>query len=212
MARILIGIRKSFVAGVFLVLPTVVTAYILILGFSLLGATFRPVVEEVGARMGFTIHPLAAASISLSLTVAALILLGFAGRSYLGKRLLRAVESLALRIPLAKTLYAATKRLVEAFTAQKAFQQVVLIQWPREGCWCIGFCGGECGPLLAGAAGEELVSVFIPTTPNPTSGYLMLLSRRDVRPLDISLEQGATFVMSGGVVAPGLPLPGGEPR
>jgi uncharacterized membrane protein len=211
MARLFTGIRKSFVAGVFLVLPAVVTAYILVLGFRLLGAAFRPIVDEGGARFGFTIHPAAAAALSLVLTVAVLVLLGFAGRSFVGRRIVKAVDALALRIPLAKTLYAATKRLVEAFTAQKAFQQVVLVQWPRKDCWCVGFCAGNSGPLFGKAAGEDLVSVFVPTTPNPTSGYLVLVPSRDIRPMDISLEQGATFVMSGGVVAPGAAPADGEP-
>lgn len=204
MRRLLTGIRKSFVAGVFLVLPAVVTVYILVLGFRLLGAAFRPIVDGVGARFGLVIPPPAAAVLSLLLTIAVLILLGFAGRSFMGARIVRAVDALALRIPLAKTLYAATKRLVEAFTAQKAFQQVVLVQWPRDGCWCVGFCAGDSGPIFGKAAGEDLLSVFIPTSPNPTSGYLVLVPRGDTRPLDISLEQGATFVMSGGVVAPGV--------
>lgn len=211
MRRLLTGIRKSFFAGIFLVLPTVVTAYILVLGFRILGAAFRPIVDDAGARFGFAIHPIAAAALSLILTVAALILLGFAGRSFMGARVVRAVETLALRIPLAKTLYAATKRLVEAFTAQKAFQQVVMVQWPRNGCWCIGFCAGDSGPVFAAAAGGEMVSVFVPTTPNPTSGFLVLVPRSDVHILDITLEQGATFVMSGGVVAPTSPEPEGGP-
>lgn len=204
------GLRKSFLAGLLLVLPAAVTVYILYLGFVLIGGLSRPAVEAVRARLGIDLPPGAAQVLSLLLTFVALVLLGSVGRSYAGSRLLKLVDAAALRIPFAKTLYSATRKLIDSFSSQKEFQKVVLVEFPRPGMWVMGFCTGESGSVLSKAVGEDLVNVFIPTTPNPTSGYLVLVPRSSVRFLDLTVEEGASFIISGGVVAPALARPGAE--
>jgi uncharacterized membrane protein len=208
MSRLLTGIRKSFLAGLFLVLPAAVTLYLLYLGFQLFADLSRPVVEKASALLGFSFHPALAALLSILLTTVLLVLLGFAGRSYLGSRLMRLFDAVALKIPLAKTLYSATRRLVDSVSAQASFQKVVLVQFPREGSWSMGFCTGDARPVMGSESGEY-VNVFLPTTPNPTSGYLLMLPRSEVRFLDLTVEEGLTFVLSGGIATPGGAAPGG---
>jgi uncharacterized membrane protein len=208
MSRFLTGLKKSFVAGLFLVLPAVVTLYVLALGFGIFTDVTRPLVDKACALLGFQVHPAFAAVIAILLTALALVLLGFAGRSYLGSRLMRLLDAVVLRIPLAKTIYSATRKLVDSFSSRSGFQKVVLVEFPRPGSWTVGFCTGEPGAVM-GDAGEGFVNVFVPTTPNPTSGFLLLVPRREVRFLDLTVEEGLTFLLSGGIATP---RPPGETR
>lgn len=210
MPRFLSGLRKSFFAGLFLVLPAAVTLYVLVLGFQLLSDLSRPGVEKACELLGLEVHPVFASLLAILLTVTVLVVLGFVGRSYVGARLLAWVDALALRIPLAKTLYSATRKLLDSVSAQASFQKVVLVQFPHEGSWTLGFCTGDSGPIMGDSFGA-FVNVFVPTTPNPTSGYLIMVPRDGVRFLDLTVEEGLTFVLSGGIAAPGGTAPKAQP-
>lgn len=204
MKRLLVLARKSFFTGLLLVLPLVVTLWVLYTGTRLLVSFTAPSVKlafdalETTPPKGFT------EALSLLLAAAALTLLGLVIRSYVGRKVWRTFEGLLLRVPLANPIYSATKKLMEAFQRQKGFQRVVLVEYPRRGCWAVGFITGESHGDLSQQHGSPMFNVFVPTTPNPTSGFLLVVPGNDIIELDMTAEEGITFVMSGGVVSPDL--------
>lgn len=206
MKALLVQIRKSFVTGLLLVLPLVVTLWILYTGFRLLVGFTAPLVKVVFAQVGLQPPAQFTEVVSLLLTVLILTLLGLAGRSYLGRKAWQGFELLLLRIPLAKAIYSATKQLLESFQRQKGFQRVVLVEFPRKGCWVMGFLTSPSKGELNSRTGEQHYNIFVPTTPNPTSGYLVVAPESEILQLDMSVEDGVTFIMSGGMVSPELRL------
>ncbi len=200
MKTVLNSLKKSFLTGLILVLPLVVTIWILYLGFELIVGVSSPLVRFIFTRFGRVPFPGVAEAISLLITVALLILLGLMGRSYLGKKAWAIFENLLVRLPLAKPVYTATKKLLDAFQRQNSFQRVALVEFPRRGCWVMGFITSASLGSLKERTGKNYYNVFIPTTPNPTSGYLILVPEGDLMPLDIPVEQALTFIMSAGAV------------
>ncbi len=200
MKTVLNSLKKSFLTGLVLVLPLVVTIWILYLGFELIVGVSSPLVRFVFTSFGRVPFPGVAEAISLLITVALLILLGLMGRSYLGKKAWTVFENQLVRLPLAKSVYTATKKLLDAFQRQNSFQRVALVEFPRRGCWVMGFITSASLGALKERTGKVYYNVFIPTTPNPTSGYLILVPEGDLMPLDIPVEQALTFIMSAGAV------------
>jgi uncharacterized membrane protein len=197
---ILNSLKKSFLTGLILVLPLVVTLWILYLGFELIVGFSSPLVKFVFTRFGLIPFPGVAEAISLVITVVLLILLGLVGRSYLGKKAWNVFENLLVRLPLAKSVYTATRKLLDAFQRQNSFQRAALVEFPRKGCWVMGFITSANLGALNERTGKKYYNVFIPTTPNPTSGYLVLVPEEDLMPLDIPVDQAFTFIMSAGAV------------
>lgn len=119
--------------------------------------------------------------VNLLLSLAVIFLLGLIGTNILGRRMLTAFETLLLRLPLVKTIYSSAKQVIETFQGPgRSFQRVVLLQYPREGLWSIGLVATERGDNLNLVTGSKVLTVFVPTTPNPTSGYLVIISPDDV--------------------------------
>lgn len=143
------------------------------------------------------------------LSVGLVLLTGMFAANYRGGQFLAWAERLVARIPLVRSLYGGTKKLAETLFSENssAFRKVVLIEWPRKGLWSVGFMAGE--PLLEAQmrTGQEMLTVFIPTTPNPTSGFIMQAARDEVVMLDMSVEEGMRYIISLGVVTPGRPVP-----
>jgi len=129
---------------------------------------------------------------------------GALAANYLGSRLLTWAEELVNRIPLVRTLYSSVKKLAETLFSENSssFKKVVLIEWPRAGQWSIGFQAGEPIRELAAKTGRELIPVFVPTTPNPTGGFIMQVPPESVTVLDMSIEEGMRYIISLGVVTP----------
>ena len=123
-----------------------------------------------------------------------------------GNLLVRLGEAIVGRMPVLRGIYSAVKQIFETVLAQKsdAFREVVLVEFPRPGAWAIAFVTGATkGQVQDALGGGDWVNVFVPTTPNPTSGYLMFVPRDQVRPLAMSVEDGLKMVVSGGLVGPG---------
>lgn len=134
--------------------------------------------------------------------VALILFTGFVTSSLAGTGALAAWERVLTRLPLARIIYSATKGLGEAFLSGRrtAFRQVLLVEYPRPGVWVIGFRSADPPAELSQKAGVKLVSVFVPNTPNPTTGYFRLVPEASVRPLDLSIEQAVKLIASAGVV------------
>jgi uncharacterized membrane protein len=145
--------------------------------------------------------------VGVALTVMVVLGTGVFASNYRGGRFLAWAEKLLDHIPLVRSLYGGTKKLAETLFSENssAFRKVVLIEWPRKGLWSVGFLAGEPLREVKQKTGVEMLTVFIPTTPNPTSGFIMQASRDEVVVLDMSVEEGMRYIISLGVVAPGQP-------
>jgi len=141
---------------------------------------------------------------ALGLAVVLITLVGRLARHYLGIKLIQVADAVMLRVPLLNKIYGAIKQINEAFTSNKttAFQQVVLVEFPRVGIYSIGFVTGAQHGEVQCRTAEEVVGVFVPTTPNPTTGFLVLIPRKQIVNLDMSVADGIKYVMSLGSVAP----------
>lgn len=140
--------------------------------------------------------------------VAGLILIftaGIIGKNMLGRRLIGSGEWIMNKIPLVKQVYTTLKQVMDAFFNQStmnAFKKVVLIEYPRKGLFQLGFLTNSGSEALNNATGHEIVNIFLPTTPNPTSGMLVMVPKEDVIELDLPVEDGIKLILSGGVLIP----------
>lgn len=189
-------IRRWFFAGLLVWIPLGGTLLAVRAVFNLLDVSvlllppqWRPAVPGLGVLL----------SLVLVLGTGAL------AANYLGGRVLGWLEEGLQRIPLVRSLYGGIKKLAENLFSENssAFKRVVLVEWPRAGSWAIGFQAGEPLAEVEALAGRPMVTVFVPTTPNPTSGFIMSFPRDEVRLLDMSVEEGMRYVISLGLVAPG---------
>lgn len=138
-------------------------------------------------------------------------LIGIVGRLtryYIGKQILGTTERILLGIPILSTIYGAVKQINQAFASDKAsaFEQVVLVEFPRKGAWSVGFLTSSNHPEASERTGQKLNSVFIPTTPNPTSGFLTMVADEEIVKMDMSVADGIKYIMSLGAVAPEFPV------
>jgi len=138
------------------------------------------------------------------LTVLLVLLIGTVARGYFGRTLVQRLAELVEQVPVLGTIYSATRQLLEAVFSSRAqsFQRVVLVEFPRKGCYCLGFLTAEAWEGVQTAVGAALVSVFVPTTPNPTSGFFVLYPRDELRVLNMTVEEAFKAIMSSGIVAP----------
>jgi uncharacterized membrane protein len=144
------------------------------------------------------------------ITLILLILLtGVVARQYFGKKLITIGERILSRIPLVKGVYSAMRQISEAFFSdnRKVFNRVVLVRFPYKGCYSIGFTVQEQNPHMRDVVPGDLVSVFLPTTPNPTTGFLLFVARDDLINLDMSVEDALKMVISGGTIPPSKAAP-----
>ncbi|MEC8943394.1 MAG: DUF502 domain-containing protein [Acidobacteriota bacterium] len=142
--------------------------------------------------------------VGLILTVVVIYLIGLAGSNILGRTVVRMMDNLALSIPLVKSIYGSARQLVETFysSADRAFDSVVLIEYPRKGIYTVALVTAATQGELRDCSSDTTVNVFVPTTPNPTSGVLVLAQKEELVFLDMTVEEALRFVVSGGIVAP----------
>ncbi len=199
-------LRERFVRGLLLVLPLLVTVWLLRILFGIVHDNVTPLVLAflraigLGGLEGWHAK-VSVPLIGILLTLLVVYLIGLVGANLVGRRMVHAVESWILRIPFVKSIYGGARQLLDAFNATKAggFSRVVLVEYPRKGVYTVGFVTNE-RPGADGAAKE--VFVFLPTTPNPTSGWLALVPKEQVIDLDLSVEEGVKLIVSGGIVLP----------
>ena len=197
-------LRKYLLAGLVTLLPLVVTLWLLKAIFSGLIGIFRAPFTMVAQWINLPVPPTwMLALISAAATLTLLLLVGLLVGNFLGRQLLAWIDELMLMIPGIKGIYGATKQVIGAIQSGQggSFKEVVLVEWPHPGSVTLGFLARrDCSWAVEG--GESMVAVYIPTAPNPTSGYVVMLEEAKVRPVDITPEQAFTWAVSGGVVAP----------
>lgn len=194
-------LRKYLIAGLLVWLPLAATVIIIKVVIDLLNKTillippdFRP--ETV---FGFSIP-----FFGVIVGILVLIFTGMLAANLFGRRLVSIGESILGRIPVVRTIYSSIKQVLETVLTSnsKAFRKVVLIEFPRKDVWSIGFLTSDGLPQASTISGHQLESVFIPTTPNPTNGFIVMFPEQDIIPLDITIEDAFKFIISMGVVLP----------
>ena len=147
--------------------------------------------------------------VALVLAVVFTVLIGRLTRYYFGKKMIELLDFLMLRVPLLNKIYGTVKQVNEAFSPSKqsSFKQVVMVEFPRAGQFAIGFVTGEQDPPKGRESLGKLASVFVPTTPNPTSGFLVLVPENEVTKLDMSVADGIKYIISLGAISPDGPQP-----
>lgn len=143
-------------------------------------------------------------TISVFVVFLLITLLGYGSRFVLGRIILGGLERLLDRVPLINTVYGTVKQIVDTFSQQKKaiFQEVVLIEYPRKRCYVLGFLTSTAKGETQASTGEHIVNIFVPTTPNPTSGFLLMLPEEDITRLQMSIADGMKLIISGGAVVP----------
>jgi uncharacterized membrane protein len=206
MGRLLASLRRTFLQGILLILPLAITYAILRWLFILVTGFSAPWAEELLRRMGAPAEAMAwmRPIIAAVLTVAVVMIVGLVGGNFAGRRLWRALESFVMRIPMVKWFYGSTRQLLDAFqyAGGSAFREVVLVEYPRHGLWSLGFVTVPAVGMIPGRPDEDGVYVFVPTTPNPTSGYTIVVPRGDAHRAGITVEEGLKVILSGGFIAP----------
>jgi len=188
-------LRRLFLTGLAVLLPTLVTIHFLNWFFrfadGIVGrwfARFQVYIPGLGIVVGLSV----------------IVLTGLLATNILGRQMITFGENLITKMPLARGVYLTVKQMVSVFLnpSETSFRRVVLVEYPRPGVYSLGFVTGETSEQLNSLTGEDLVNVFVPTAPNPTSGFLVLVPRKDVKRLDITVEQGLKLVVSIGIVDP----------
>jgi len=195
--------KKYFITGLLIWVPLAITVWVLALivrtmdqSLLLLPASLRP--ENL---LGVYVP-----GIGVILTFLVVLLTGLVTANILGQRLLRFWEGVLSRIPVVKSVYYSVKQVSDTLfsSSGEAFRKALLIEYPRRGSWTIAFLTGQPGGDVVNYLRGEFVSVYVPTTPNPTSGFFLMLPRADVIELDMSVDEALKYIISMGVVAPPL--------
>lgn len=200
-------LRTLLIGGLLILAPAYLTVYVLVVLFHFMDGIFAPIIDRtlslVLERPGTHVPGL-----GILLTLLVILFLGWLSTGVVGRRIIHAVESFIRRIPVAKSVYGATKGVLEAISRDQAdaFKRVVLVEYPRLGTYGIGFVTGNAARWGSDPHSEELIPVFVPTTPNPTSGYLLLVPERELIDCPISIEEGVRMIVSGGILQPEMIL------
>jgi uncharacterized membrane protein len=193
--------KKYFITGLLVLVPLFITVWVIsgLVGMMdqslfLLPETWRP-----KAQLGLEIPGMGAI-----LTLLIIFVTGVIATNFFGKRMILIWEALLARVPVVKSIYASVKQVSDTLFSDSgnAFRQAVLVQFPRPGAWTIAFVTGKPGGDVANHLSGDYLSVFVPTTPNPTGGYFLMLPRADVVELDMSVDEALKYIISMGVVAP----------
>jgi uncharacterized membrane protein len=205
---IVVRLRNYFLTGVVVAAPISLTLYLLSWFILLVDTWFVPLLPEQYRPEKYL--PFAIPGLGLIIAVVLLTLLGAFAANFLGQTLLRFGEKIVNRLPIVRSLYGALKQIFETVISQSSpsFRNVAIVEYPSKGIYSVCFVTSQTGTHIADAVGQDLVSVFIPLTPNVTSGYLRYYPRSEVRILDMTIEEGAKLIVSAGLIEPArIPMP-----
>jgi len=198
------NIRRKLVAGLLVVFPIFITFIVIKFLFSLIGGILSPVVKKVfvfiGSSPKSTVDEFVVTSVAFILTFLALYFIGVIATNFFGKLILNFFEAILNKTPIIKNIYTSSKNLIEIISlpGRQSFKRVVIVEYPRVGMKAFAFVTGS----IKTKDGTELTSIFIPTTPNPTSGFLIYLPEEDITETDMNIEEGMKLIISGGILVP----------
>ncbi len=198
-------IRKRLVAGLLVIFPIFITFFVIKFLFGFVGGVLSPVVTKVIILLGYSppdskVDEFVITTVSLILTFAALYFIGLFATNFFGKLILGYFEAILHKTPIIKNVYASSKQFLHIISlpSRQAFKRVVIVEYPRIGMKVIAFATGG----IKSKDGTELTSIFIPTTPNPTSGFLIYLPEGDIVETNMTIEEGMKLIISGGILVP----------
>jgi len=199
-------IRTAFLAGLAVLVPLFVTFFAVAFIVNKVDSVIIPILFDLLTKLG-TPHKYLyrIPGLGLILTFLFIILVGILTTNILGKKLFQLGEMILARIPFVRGLYTSAKELVETIISTSAndkFKKVVLVEYPRKGVWSIAFVTNQAKGELQGDPSQPHLTLFIPTSPNPTSGLMIIVPQKDVIPLKMSVEEGIKLVVSGGLIQP----------
>ena len=191
------SIRNNFIAGIVVLIPIGITLYLTVF-FIKISSKILP--KEINPNYYL---PYNIPGLEILISIIIITLIGWISLSFLGKKLFDLFENILNRIPILRTIYSAVGQLIETFAKTKTNKKnVVLIEYPRKGVWAVAFATRENTGEINKKTGQELINVFVPTTPNPTSGFLLMFPKNEVIYLDISFEEASKFIVSAGSTNP----------
>ena len=193
--------KKYFITGLLVLVPLFITVWVIssLIGMMDQSLLLLPENWRPKAQLGQEIPGLGAL-----LTMLIIFVTGLIATNFFGKRLILFWEAILARVPVVKSIYASVKQVSDTLFSDSgnAFRQAVLVQFPRQGAWTIAFVTGKPGGDVANHLFGDYVSVYVPTTPNPTGGYFLMMLRTEVIELDMSVDEALKYIISMGVVAP----------
>jgi len=194
---ILARIRNYFIAGVVVLIPIGITVYLTIFMISI---SSKILPKEINPNHYL---PYNIPGVEILISIFLITLIGWLSLSFLGKKLLNLFNNILKKIPILRTIYSAIGQMTETFTkSDKAKKNVVLVEYPRKGSWAVGFATKKNSGEITEKINKKLINVFVPTTPNPTSGFLLMFPEDEVIYLDLTFEEASKFIVSAGTSNP----------
>jgi len=190
-------IRNYFIAGVVVLIPISITVYLTLF---LVSISSKILPKELNPNYYL---PYNVPGLEIIISVIIITLIGWLSLSFIGKRLLNVFNNVLKKIPILRTIYSAIGQMTETFTSTDAVKKnVVLVEYPKKGTWAVGFATKENSGEISDKAKRKLINVFVPTTPNPTSGFLLMFPKEEVIYLDLTFEEASKFIVSAGTSNP----------
>ena len=190
-------IRNYFIAGIVVIIPIGITVYLTLF---LISISSKILPKEINPNH-YLPHNIPGVEIIISIFLITFI--GWLSLSFIGKKLLDLFNNILKKIPILRTIYSAIGQMTETFTnTDKDKKNVVLVEYPRKGSWAVGFATKENSGEISDKTKRKLINVFVPTTPNPTSGFLLMFPKEDVIYLDLTFEEASKFIVSAGTSNP----------
>ena len=186
-------VRNNFIAGIVVLIPIGITLYLTIF---LVSISSKIIPKEINPNHYL---PYNIPGLEIFIALIMITFIGWLSLSFIGKRLLRVFENILKKIPILRTIYSAIGQMTDTFTSSdKDKKNVVLVEYPRKGSWAVGFATKDNEGEISDKTKKKLVNVFIPTTPNPTSGFLLMFPKEEVIYLDLTFEEASKFIVSAG--------------
>ena len=194
---IFVRFRNNFITGVVILIPIGITIYITLL---IIKISSKILPKELNPNHYL---PYDIPGVEIIISIILITFIGWLSLSFIGKRLLKLFEDVLKKIPILRTIYSAITQMTDTFTKSEGnSKNVVLVEYPRKGSWAVGFATKENTRGISDKTKHNLVNVFIPTTPNPTSGFLLMFPKEEIIYLDITFEQASKFIVSAGISNP----------
>jgi uncharacterized membrane protein len=194
-------VKKYFITGLLIWIPLAITIWVLKLVFDVLDYSLLLLPAQLHTEHWLGIH---VPGLGAVLTVVVVLLTGVFATNFFGAQLVRVWHDLLHRIPVVNSIYSSVKQISDTLfsSSGQAFRKALLVQWPHPGMWTIAFLTGTPNGEVARAVPADCVSVYVPTTPNPTGGYFVVVPRKDVVELDMTVDEALKYIISMGVVPP----------
>ena len=186
-------LRNNFIAGIVVLIPIGITLYLTLFLIRISG---KIIPKEINPN---NYLPIDIPGVEILIALLIITFIGWLSLSFLGKKFFELFNNILKKIPILRTIYSAIGQMTESLTKSDNKQKsVVLLEYPRKGVWAVGFATKENEGLIKNKINEELINVFVPTTPNPTSGFLLMVPKKDLIYLNVSFEQASKFIVSAG--------------